>query len=203
MENRIMASIFLFALLLGSCDQKTFDRREELLAYIDDPDNGYKQHKNINGVDFSITYRPTDLLVRQKLGEGASKMELDSLRSKYGKYLYFNVTLGKNNREVLNGLVHNRTDFGAMVNQLAFDMGAQVHLYSKTKDTVALADYVYPRLYGMGGGTSMLFVYPREDKIMQNEFFHFTIEDIGLNTGEVGFKVPTDPIHREPKLRFN
>lgn len=193
---------FLVLLVFGSCSQKSFDDKDELMAYVSDPDNGYTQQKSIKGVDFSLTYRPTDMLVQQELMDMASKNKIDSLRKKYGEYMYFNLSISKNNKEVLSNVGSSRTDFGAMVNQLAFGMGEKVHLISQNRDTITLADYIYPRLYGMGGGTSILFVYPREKKILDNEFFQFTIEDIGLKTGEVGFKMSTDPIINEPILNL-
>lgn len=185
-----------------SCQQKTFDTKEELLAYVANPENGYMQRKNINGVDFSITYRPTDMLVLQSLGDDANDKELDSLRNKYKQYMYFNLSLSINNQEVLNGMGKNRSEFGAMVNQLAFGMADKVHVYTKKKDTVAMTEYIYPRMYGMGGGTKILFIYPRESTLINDHFFHFTIEDIGLATGEVGFKIPVAPIMNEPGLKF-
>ncbi|MGP1994260.1 hypothetical protein D9V96_020435 [Zobellia laminariae] len=183
-----------------SCKQSTFDSPEELMSFVVNPENGYRQERSVNGIDISITYRPTDMLVQQELSKGDGKEKVDSLRAKYIKYMYFNVSLGKNGQEVLNGMAGNSNKFGTMVNQLAFGMREKVHVFSKTKDTVELADYIYPRLYGMGGNTSMLFVYPRDKKLLKNDFFNITIEDIGLNTGEVGFKIPVKPIKNEPVL---
>ncbi len=199
---REWAGMLSLILLFTACQQKTFNSKEELMAYVQGADNGLVQQRSVNGVDFTLTYRPTDLLVAQEAIEDATKEQIDSLRKKYHEYLYFNVTLAKNQQEVLTGLAGNRNEFGTMVNQLAFGMGEKVHLFSKTKDTVELADYVYPRLYGMGGGTNMLFVYPRNKKLLEEDFFHITIEDIGLNTGEVGFKIPTKAIKEEPSISF-
>ncbi len=190
----------VFVFFLSSCEQKKFNTKEELLAFIAKPENNYTQNKSVAGYDFTITYKPTDLLVQQELVDNTN---IDSLRAKYSKYLYFNVTISKNSQEILNGLAGDRNKFGAMVNQLAFGMGDKVNLISKSKDTIPLADYIYPRLYGMGGGTSMLFVYPKDAKALDQEYLYFTIEDIGLRIGEIGFKIPTKIIKQQPKLAFN
>lgn len=194
--------IAVLGILIISCQHRTFDSKVEMMAYVTDPENGYVQYKTINGVDFSITYRPTDLVVQQMLNDNYTKKELDSLRNKYKDFLYLNVTLGKNGQEVLNGMANDRAQFGAMVNQLAFGMDDKVHLFDQSRDTVVLLDYSYPRFYGMGGPTNLLFVYPRAEKLMGDDFFHFTIEDIGLDTGEVGFKMPIAPLLKEPKLKL-
>jgi len=203
-EKLRMGIIFALSLIfiLTSCQQKTFDNRDELMAYVANTDNGYTQHKSVNGTDFSITYRPTDMLVRQELTEEMSRAQVDSLRQKYEPYLYFNLSLSKNNKEVLSNMSNSRADFGAMVNQLAFGMGVKVHLFSQKKDTIELLDYVYPREYGMGRATNIMLVYPKDEKLMKDEFVHFTIEDIGIKTGEVGFKIPIEPIRNEPELKF-
>ncbi len=190
------------ALLFLSCSQKSFSTEKEFWDYIKNPKNGLSQQKNTNGVDYSLTYKPTDALVKQELGEEYSTTQVDSLRKKYQEYIYLTLSMSKNNQELLNSKVKNRSEFGAMVNQLAFGMAEKVNLISKARDTIAMADYVYPRMYGMGGGTSMLLVYPREEKIMKNDFFHFTIEDLGFMTGEVSFRVATEPIKNEPRLKF-
>lgn len=194
--------LFSFVGLFVSCSQRTFDSKEDLVAHITDAENGYTQHKLVNGVDFSITYRPTDLLVSQELTEGMSEAAADSLRQKYGQYLYFNVSISKNNQEVLDGMANSRAKFGAMVNQLVFGMGDKVHLYNQKKDTVELLDYIYPREYGMGRATNIMFVYPREEALLEDDFIHFTLEDIGLKTGEVGFKFPAKLLEREVALNF-
>ncbi|WP_461445418.1 hypothetical protein [Maribacter sp.] len=203
-EKLRMGIIFALALafILISCQQKTFDTKEELMAYVSDINNGYTQHKSVNGTDFSITYRPTDMLVSQEMTEEMSRAQIDSLRKKYEPYLYFNLSLSKNNQEVLNSFVRDQNKFGAMVNQLAFTMGDKVHLISKSKDSVKLADYIYPRLYGTSGLTSILFIYPRDKKVINDDYFHFTIEDFGLSTGEISFKIPTYPVRSEPSLKF-
>lgn len=189
-------------LFLTSCSNNTFNSSEELVAYIQEPDNGYHYTKTINGVDFSLLYKPTDLLVNQELGEEVVDNKINSLRTKYGEYMYFTVSMSKNNNELLSNVAGDKQKFGAMVNQLAFGMEQKVHLYTPKKDTIALADYIYPRMYGMSGATTMLFVYPREGKVTTSEFMTLTIEDLGFYTGEVKFKIPSKVFKNEPKLKF-
>ncbi|OWW23519.1 hypothetical protein B4Q04_20180 [Zobellia sp. OII3] len=189
-------------IFFGSCSQKAFENRAKLMAYVNNPENGYTKEKSINGIDFSITYRPTDMLVSQQLSDNLSEKLIDSLRAKYQDQIYFNVTLSKNKQEILSSVNNSRNDFGAMVNQLAFGMGNKAHLFTRSKDTIELLDYIYPRMYGMGGATNILFVYPRKEVLDSGAFFYFTIEDIGFSTGEVGFKVATKPLVNEPRINF-
>jgi hypothetical protein len=195
----LLALAFVF---LISCHTKTFSSEKELMDHIQDEANGYKQSKTVNGIDFTLVYRPTDLLVKQELGDSSSKDKIEALRNKYNNYLYFNLSMSKNNQELLSAIPKNQNEFGAMVNQLSFGMNEKVHLFTQTKDTIELADFIYPRMYGMGKTTTIMFVYPRETDQLKEEDLNFTIEDLGLYTGEVKFKIDTEKINNEPELQF-
>jgi len=194
--------ILIGSFLLVSCTARTFESSEALLEHIKQPENKYLSVKTVNGVDFSLLYKPTDILVNQELTGEANAFKVDSLRKKYGKYLYFNLSMSKNNQELLSNVAGNKQQFGAMVNELAFGMEKKVHLYTPQKDTIAMADYIYPRMYGMSGATTMLLVYPREEMVTNATYMTLTIEDLGFYTGEVKFKVPTKIIKNELKLEF-
>src|SRR5690606_17306205 len=110
----------LMCLVLIGCGNRVFDTEVEMLSYLKDEKNGYIQHKKVNGVDFTLMYRPTDLLVKQELGDSISSDRVKALRNKYSKYLYFNLSMSKNNKELLSAAPKNRAEFGQMVNQLVF-----------------------------------------------------------------------------------
>jgi len=139
-------------------------------------------------------------LVNQELDDNSNKEEIKELRKKYSKYMYFNLSMSKGNHELLSTAPKNRNEFGAMVNQLAFGMGDKVHLYTQQKDTLELLDFVYPRMYGMSRSTDLLFVYPRDKENLNEEYLNFTIEDLGLFTGEIKFKIPIKKINHEPTI---
>jgi hypothetical protein len=191
----------LFIIIFCGCHRQRFSSEEELWDYLRDEKNGYIQSKKINGVDFTLLYKPTDVLVKQEIADKASKEEIEKLREKYSNYLYFNLSMSVNQKELLSAVPANRNEFGAMVNQLAFGMNEKVHLYTQSKDTIELTDYIYPRMYGMSRATTIMFVYPREEAL-QEKTLNFTIEDLGMYTGEVKFKLDTEKLQQEPKLKF-
>ena len=199
-EIKYLYQFIIIFMALCSCTKQRFDTAQELRAYVKTKEHGYIWQKTVNGVDFTLTYRPTDLLVNQELGAHKTEEYIDSLRKKYSKYLYFNLSMSKNNQELLNNVAGNRSQFGAMVNQLAFGMGNKVHLYTPKRDTIPLADYSYPRMYGMSGSTTILFVYPRD--ALKEDHLNLVIGDIGFQTGEVRFKIITELLKNEPELTF-
>lgn len=170
--------------------------------YIQDEDNGYRYKKTVAGVDYVLQYRPTDALVKQELGTTVSGIQVEKLRKQYSQYLYFNLSMSQNNQELLNGLARDKEKFGQMVNQLAFGMEEKLHVYTPTRDTLALADYIYPRMYGMSNATSIMIVYPRDTKFMKQEYLNFVIEDLGLEIGDIKFKINTKALTNEPQLSF-
>ena len=192
--------ILLFGVLI-SCSNKSFNTKEEMMTYLKNPDNGYFQEKTINNVYYSLLYKPTDLMVQQELGN-SDTLDVSKLRAHYNKYMYFVLSMSRNGQELLNSSTGSRAEFGAMVNQLAFDMDKKVHLYTQQKDTLMLLDYIYPRTYGMTPNTTMLFVFPKDKKYLEKDELSFTIEDLGFYTGEVKFKVPINNIVSEPKLKL-
>jgi len=199
------ARIFLLLFFLGltSCSkQKTFDSEKEFWEYLNNPDNEYKQLKSVNNIDFSLLYKPTDALVSQELGGKTSDSLVSILRKRYSKHLYFTLSMSSNNKELLSGLANNRQKFGAMVNQLSFMMNEKVHVFTKSKDTLALQDYVYPRMYGMTTSTRMLFIYERNEKHLKESYLNLTIQDLGFQTGNIKFKIPTEIIKHQPVLLF-
>lgn len=193
--------LFLLLVFISSCT-KTFDTQEEMNAYIQEEDNGYHYKKTVADVDYVLQYRPTDLLVQQELGNNTDPKQVEKWRKQYGQYMYFNLSMSKNNQELLNGVAHDKARFGQMVNELAFGMEEKLHVYTPKKDTLALADFIYPRMYGMSNSTSIMIVYPRDPKYLEQDYLNFVIEDLGLDTGDVTFKINTKAILNEPQLDF-
>jgi hypothetical protein len=198
-KNKLLP--FILLLFISSCT-KTFDTQEEMNNYIQNEDNGYHYKKTVANVDYVLQYRPTDLLVKQELGDDINPVKVEKFRKHYSQYLYFNLSMSKNNQELLNGVAQDKTKFGQMVNELAFGMEDKLHVYTPTKDTLALADFIYPRMYGMSSSTSIMIVYPRDPKYMNQDYLNFVIEDLGLETGDIKFKLDTKALINEPQLSF-
>lgn len=198
-KNKLLP--FILLLFISSCT-KTFDTQEEMNDYIQNEDNRYHYKKTVADVDYILQYRPTDLLVKQELGDDIDPAKVEKFRKHYSQYMYFNLSMSKNNQELLNGVAQDKTKFGQMVNELAFGMEDKLHVYTPTKDTLALADFIYPRMYGMSNSTSIMIVYPRDPKYMNQDYLNFVIEDLGLETGDIKFKLDTKALTNEPQLSF-
>ncbi|MEN1785025.1 MAG: hypothetical protein AAGF77_07790 [Bacteroidota bacterium] len=202
MGSRQIGWCLAMVLLLWGCGSQEFESKAALMAYLHDPGNGYHLTEHVNGVDYALTYRPTDLLVAQELPDNYKKSTVDSLRNHYGDYLYLNLSMSAGGQELLSHKAGDRAAFGAMVNQLAFGMGSKIHLVNQVRDTLPLLDYVYPRMYGMGHSTDLLLVYKKEPRLIESDFVRLTIADLGYGTGEIAFKMPTKNFIEQPELKF-
>jgi hypothetical protein len=196
---------FLFTglLIVGACKQSTFESKEELISHIMNPENGLVQTKKVNGVEYSITLRPTDLMAYQEIDGRNDEKEFELLRKKYKDFIYLNMSISNQGKEVLSTNFKNRTDYAKNVKQMVFNMGSKIHLLTKSKDTIPLLDYIFPRTYGMSHSSTMMLVFNRDSQIFKEDYCFLTIEDFGLNTGDVSFKIATKNVLNEPKLRFN
>lgn len=196
--------VVLIIVLVYSCNHISFENQTEMMNYLKDQSNGFVQHKTINKVDFNLMYRPTDLMVNQEVRSNnfKSKKIVDSLRDKYSNYIYFNLSISKNNKELLSVIPRNTNEFSVLSNKLSFDMGDNVFLYTKEKDTLEMIDYIYPKMYGASNSTKMLFVFDRNDLKLNKQDLNFSIKDFGLGTGEVNFKIDYSILNNEPKLVF-
>jgi len=193
----------LSSLIFHSCNYNTFSSESVLIEYLRDDKNGFISHKTVNGVEFTLMYRPTDLLVKQELGDlEFTDQRVKALRAKYRDYLYFNLSMSKNGQELLNTAPKNKNEFGEMVSELAFGMRDKINLFTKSKDTLEMIDFIYPRTYGMSRSTTIMFIYPRIEEYLKEEYFNFTIRDLGLGTGEIKFKIHSSKINNEPHLSF-
>lgn len=199
MSKRV--SLLLVTLFVFCSCSPSFDSAEELMSYITDKDNGYVYSKTVRAVDYTLLCRPGDLVVAQMLNDSS---DVEELRERAGRYFYFDLSISKSDQEILNSYSRDRASFGKILNDLSFNIDQKVSLVSGGGDTLALADFVYPRMYGMSRSTSVMIAFSRGDKALSSgEELSFTIRDLGIGTGDVVFRIPSDRLIDQPKLNFN
>jgi hypothetical protein len=176
---------------------------KSLSTYISDSDHGLLQEKTINGVTIKAIYRPQDFLVKQEIDAGLAKTDssIAKLREEYHKQIYFLISLSKNNQEVLNSFAGDRESFSEMINRLAFGIGENITLTTSESDTLEMVDFVYPRMYGMSNSTDILLAFKNKE-IKNAEYLKLTLDDLGLQTGNVAFKFKIKDITRTPNLKL-
>lgn len=195
--------LVLTTLLFSSCNQKSFDSKEELLIYIKNPENGYFQEKLINGITITHILKPTDLLVLQDLSQGSLQNEkIQNLRENYKKFLYFELSFSKNGKDLLSTIPRDTDEFGGFVSHLSFNMNENIHLINSLNDTINTVDIIYPRMFGLNKKTTLFLVFENDPSLFNSDSITLLIEDFGINTGEVRFNTPTKLIKNQPFIDF-
>lgn len=175
--------------LLFSCNNaKSFDNKEDLIEYIQNDDNGYSQTKQINGIKINLTYRPTELMVTQEIGDhNYPQSYKDSIKAKYDKCLYFILSYSKNDKEILLTVPTSREQYNLLQNTLTFEMNTKVALTAGRRDTIPLINFNFPRTYGTARSNNILFVFEKPKNTRKSNNIQFNVHDIGLGIGDIKF----------------
>jgi hypothetical protein len=193
--------ILLFLLICFACQRKV--NREELINYLNDPKNELFIQKSSNGIDISLQYRPSDLLVQQHVNsfpDSLKENKVPELKRKYNDNLYLLLSLSKNNQEIMNYLV-NTPLHSQMVNQFSFGMHEKVLLTNNNKDTLLMQNCTYVPTYGIAKKNTLLLSFDKKH-LKNSEYIKFKLKEIGFGTGAVSFKMKTRKILAAPILKF-
>lgn len=192
----------LAAMLLLCCLSCTrapaYLSEDELLDYVRNEDNGLVKKQTAGNMNLSVTYRPSDLLVLQDVGDTRDSAAIADARNKYQAYVYFILSMDVAGQ---NALYRGSADMGAFsehLQTLSFRMADKVSLITSARDTVEVADYIFDRTYGMGN-TSLLFVFSRQ-KLKTADWFTFNLKDFGMRTGDQRFRFQMKDLEDTPKL---
>jgi len=201
--NKIYLLLFVVgAAIYNIACSSDYLTEDELQKHISDESNGLSVKKEVNGFDVKATYRPTDLLVLQEAG---GKLEIpesryDELKKKYDPYYYFILSLSKDNKEALYAS-GGYGQFSELVQTLSFRMGQYTNATTSESDTIPVADYVFPRTYGMGASTNLMFVFDKTDT-KGDEWFQFNLSEFGMGLGRQNFRFRIEELESAPHLKF-
>lgn len=187
---------------LSSCSVSEFDSAEKLSEYVASPDNNLSQKAAVNDYHITVTYRPTDLLVHQEIGdETYNPSSIESLRKKYSNYYYFILSLSKNGKEALHQVEGGMGRYSELVQTLSFQMSEYVKLTTSAQDTIPVADFMLNRTYGLSQSTDLLFVFNKE-KTQGKDWIQFNLNEFGLSVGNQRFRFKTKDLEEVPKIHF-
>ncbi len=193
-------SLLSALLIIQACNSGPLTE-DELNNFVLNEGNGLTKSLISEGYKVEVNYKPTDLLVAQELrGDNqVNQQHLFNLREKYSKYHYFLLNLSNGGEEVLQGLRGN--EYSDLVNILSFRMNEFVNI-TTIQDTIQIADFIYQRTFGMAGATSLLFVFPRQEK-NGDDWIQFNLKEFGLGLGNQNFRFSTSAINDVPNIKFN
>ena len=197
-----ITSIFAIIIALVAC-QPTHLSEQELYTYILDEDNGLISTKNLSPYKVAVSYKPIDLIINQYAEDGIlSEDEYTAYKESFDDYYYFILSLSRDSKSALYNMQEGYGAFSEMLQTLAFKMDQHVELTTSELDTIPVADFIYPRMYGASQSTDLLFVFNREE-ISKDAWIQFSLDEFGLGIGNQKFRFNTEDLNNTPNLHFN
>jgi hypothetical protein len=204
-KNSVINALFagiVCILMINACARPAKARDEaELTKYTMVPKHGLVQEKIKDKVKMQMFYRPTDLLVAQTLNDRSDNNEIKQSREQYGNYAYFILSISNEDKDALNTMSGSYQNFSENLQTLAFRMQDYLEMITSRHDTIPLADFHFPRLYGMGGATQMMLVFDCE-KIKQSEWVRIRLKETGLGHGNQVFRFLVKDMIKAPEINF-
>ncbi len=189
--------LFLIVLVI-SCKPNTFSSEKELVAYIQDEENGLKKTNEVGDYKVTVTFRPTDLLIKQEVGESPTQEAIVKARKKYQNYYYFILSLSKSGKEALDQS-QGFGQYSEMVQKLSFRVPEFVNMTTSANDTIPVADFILNRTYGLGSSTDILVVFNKE-KAKEQTWVQFNLNEFGMNLGNNRTRFKVNDLDNCPHL---
>ena len=186
---------------LVSCSKETLNEKE-LYTYLKDEGNGliHKWEKEPFGI--SVMYKPSSLLAKRELEKETDLQKIKEITDRYNQYLYFVLNYSYKDEGLLNAYANKRSIYAELVNVMSFGMKEKVGVITDNKQKLPLVDFIHNRHYGMGGGSTILLVFNRDDVLNSTkDRFKITLKDIGVGIGNISFDIEKEKIEYCPTLK--
>lgn len=186
--------LFLFGFLfLVSCEP-TIRNKEELVNYVNNPENGLNIENEVNGIKINCSYFPS-ILINEKLKNPSAKTEDD----KFSEFVYFRIGFSKDGKELLKQLEYSL--YSEMVQVLSFRMTNYIAIHIKGKEPVVPADCLFQQTYGLSNANELLVVFNKKDLENQEEF-KLVVNEFGLGLGYQQFQLENKQIKDIDKIKL-
>ncbi|MDJ1501170.1 hypothetical protein [Xanthocytophaga agilis] len=174
----------------------------EFKAYINNPENGLIQKKEIEGTQVSLTFIPGEIFLQQELQNHSdwSSIAVDSIRTIYANRLCFALDLSKDNREIEASFINNRNAYNQVLQYLNREIGEQIKLIMPS-DTLPVTGSVYPRMFNTTNHSRIILIFDTR-KVKLDEDFKIEITDSQLGLGVVSFPFKMDNLKAIPSLKL-
>jgi len=201
MSNKIIYILISTLFCLISCTPKELNEKE-LYAYLQDEDNGLFQKVNKDPFSVSVMYKPSTLMAKLEIEEGMSKIEIEEIKTRYEKNLYFVLSFSYKGQDLFNAFSNDKQKFSELNNNLSFGMKKITFLKSDLNTKLTLVDFFYTKKYGLGTGSKILLAFNKEKLLNQTKSkFYMTVKDIGIGIGKTVFSFETSDILNCPNIK--
>ncbi|GGH22179.1 hypothetical protein [Mucilaginibacter phyllosphaerae] len=184
-----------FAVFFLSCKEK-ITNKTELIAYINDPENGLQKCRQAGKIKAVLTYKPLQLtsvnINQDKPGTAKAGM--------FRNNLFFVLSLSANNKELIRQLPFDQ--YSEMVQVMAFRMNNFIDIIPNNDRPVAPLSCTFQPTYGMGTANNLLIVFDKK-KLLTAHHIKVHIKEFGLNIGDLYFDIAVSDIKKIQNIVVN
>ncbi len=208
--------LFTLIIFLFSCT-KSFDSIDEFEKYVKGNDYPYLQTLNRKGIEVSLRYIPTDLVMiryyreyeknlsavkqdttlsqiqlSQKIND--MKKELELHKESFSKSVYFYLNIGFENDKddiVYNSMNSGFENYSEWLQRMLFGMKEFIYMKTPNAGVVPLSLYHMDRTYGLTKDRTLMLSFPakfNDIKLLEEKNITLVIKEFGLHTGRFVFE---------------
>jgi hypothetical protein len=193
------AYTFLVGILLVGCTSNGVSSASELLAFVNDKNNGTIKEERSGDLNLTLRYHPSELVSLAEVDTTVTPVDsVQKQRDRFDSQIYFILSLSINGEDALQVLSRDAR-FSQLTSTLAFQMDRYVNLTTSGADTVYVNDFAMSRMYGLSKSTDLIFSFDKK-KTKDQDWVQFNLNEFGLNTGNKRFRFNMKDLERVPTL---
>lgn len=200
---RLLCVVLL--VLMSSCKEE-IHTLSEFNQYINNPENGYKQIKSVNGVMITVLYTPPEYLALKKMEERKVKSReiYDSLLTENKLSLSFIMAFGPdeskgNSTDIMYDGIANFKEYTERALTLNFDMENNVELHT-SKGTFSPALSSLENTYGLSKDRKVNLVFTpssTKNELADADDMDFVYSDETFDVGILHFSFDKKHLHQQ------
>ena len=190
-----LITTILICLLSVSCTKKKVSGLD-YIRYIENEDNGLKVSRNIDGIKYSVMYKPVDfVLLKENRNDNLKEKREDLIGMQYYTLSYSLIT---NDKDILKAKLNSKDEYFERVNYFSFGLQNDVFLVDG-KDTLKCKLFNYVRSYGLSPRADFIMAFETKTK-KTIEDKRIVIEDKIYGGGIINLKIAKKDIENIPEL---
>lgn len=192
--------VFVVVLICGCAKNEL--NSDEYINYVESEKNNIKNSKQIEDLNFSLQYCPTEyLLLKEFKTNNLSEKLLAERKKENENMVFFKLRISaKNNSDILNYKISSNDDYYERIQYLSYGFEEDIALLNG-KDTLFPALFHFERTYGVVPFADFMLAF--NAKIIEPEKFQVIIDDKIFDTGLLKFTYSNKDIQNIPKLKTN
>lgn len=200
MRLTLLHIITILLFILSACKRTV--GKAEFLNYLNDPANKLVVSDSSSGFNYSVYFKPNDLIVAGYLNRPDPSIDIDSLKKAHKDYLYFNLCVSYQGSDLFARQIPG-VNFGELQKRVSFGLEPYITLKDNLGRQYSLENYSYARLYAMTTSTNILLVF-KNDVSETPQHYELTVKDFVMETSDQFlFKFYKTDIIKAPELNFD